>query len=166
MAKSKMTYKVYFSDSGIPTTGLTPIWKNDQWIRVSDRKKVNRDDPTDWDATTGRGIPEIKEAKGGWYCFDSTPAYDIVAVIDGGSSLQIETDRYIPVALGPQDTNLLERSVSDFYNLLKREFENQKVLTKLSGLQYKEELFNDGASAVIRTRNITKSGSIETRESP
>ena len=49
-------------------------------------------------------------------------------------------------------------------SLIKDAHWNKKVLTQLSETQYKEELYNDAGSVVIRTHTITSAPPIETRE--
>lgn len=41
---------------------------------------------------------------------------------------------------------------------------NKKVLTKISDTEYKEELYDDAGSVVIRTHRLVKVGDVETRE--
>lgn len=47
---------------------------------------------------------------------------------------------------------------------LKDNFWNKKVLTKINDNQYKEELYDDAGSVVIRTHTLTKAGDVETRQ--
>ena len=91
-----MNYFVYFSDAGVPKTGLTPTWET----LADDSGAATSDNPT------------ISEVGGGWYRFDvkygddtgpwkttgNVHKKDLVGVIDGGSSLS-DSDRYKPVCV-------------------------------------------------------------------
>jgi hypothetical protein len=76
-------YTVYFSDNGVPKTGLSPVWS------------------TLKDITTGsdQTQPTIAEVGGGWYRFpiSLTPFQNWVGVVDGTSSVPNSAERYIPV---------------------------------------------------------------------
>lgn len=87
-----MIYHVYFSDGGVPATGLTPAWEYLITGSVGTDKSGS--------------APAITEVGGGWYKFSvayGTAPWDVVAedllgVIDGGSSLD-GGERYKPVKL-------------------------------------------------------------------
>ena len=87
-----MLYYVYFSDAGVPRTGLTPAWEY----------LVTADNGTD----KSGDAPSITEVGGGWYKFAVTfgtapwdvMTEDLVGVIDGGASLA-DVERYRPVSI-------------------------------------------------------------------
>ena len=87
-----MLYYVYFSDAGMPKTGLTPSWETLETAKNGTDK-------------TG-AAPTIMEVGGGWYnceiTYGATPwdvtTEDLVGVINGGSSLA-EVDRYKPIVI-------------------------------------------------------------------
>lgn len=87
-----MLYYVYFSDGGVPETGLTPTWES----------LVTAENGTDKSGSA----PAITEVGVGWYKFaityDAAPwdveTEDLVGVIDGGSSL-VDADRYKPISI-------------------------------------------------------------------
>ncbi|MCK5270191.1 MAG: hypothetical protein KAJ46_05370, partial [Sedimentisphaerales bacterium] len=87
-----MLYYVYFTDAGVPKTGLSPDWES----------LVTAENGTD----KGGSAPAVTEVGGGWYNFEvtygTTPwdvtTEDILGVIDGGSSL-VDADRYKPVCV-------------------------------------------------------------------
>lgn len=91
-----MLYYVYFSDAGVPKTGLTPSFGSLATAQNG--------------ADKSGGAPSVTEINSshcpGWYKFDitfgSTPwdvtTEDLVGMIDGGSSLA-DGDRYKPVAI-------------------------------------------------------------------
>ena len=82
-----MLYYVYFSDAGVPKTGLTPDF---EYLKTAENS-------TDKSGSA----PAITEIGGGFYKFDITlgtapwdvTTEDLVGVIDGGSSLA-DVDRY------------------------------------------------------------------------
>lgn len=87
-----MLYYVYFSDGGVPKTGLTPTWES----------LVTADNGTDKSGSA----PVVTEVGGGWYKFTivygtvpwDVTGEDLVGVIDGGSSLY-DADRYKPISI-------------------------------------------------------------------
>lgn len=85
-----MTYKIYFSNAGVPATGLTPTWNS--------LKKVS-------DGTNYTPQPAIYEVGGGWYKTSLTPSEDLTGVIDGGAALG-NSDRYVSVDMTANDANL------------------------------------------------------------
>ena len=72
-------HAVYFSDSGVAKTGLSPTWS--YLKNVSDGSNYTQ--------------PAIAEVGGGWYRYilDPDPFEHIVGVIDGGAALG-NSDRY------------------------------------------------------------------------
>jgi len=82
-----MLYYVYFSDAGVPKTGLAPDWEY----------LVTAENGTDKSGSA----PTVTEIGGGWYYIDvvfgtapwDVTTEDLVGVIDGGSSLA-DVDRY------------------------------------------------------------------------
>jgi len=87
-----MLYYVYFSNAGIPETGLTVNWEY----------LVTAENGTDKSGSA----PSITEVGGGWYKFAITfgtapwdgAGEDLVGVIDGGADLE-DVDRYKPVCI-------------------------------------------------------------------
>ena len=87
-----MLYYVYFSDAGVPKTGLSPDWESLKTAENGTDKSGS--------------APTISEVGGGWYAFDVTygtapwdvTTEDLVGVIDGGSLL-VGVDRYKPVCI-------------------------------------------------------------------
>lgn len=85
-----MLYYVYFTDGGVPKTGLSPSW---EYLKTA----------TNGTNKTG---PSISEVGGGWYSFQATygtspwdvTAEDLVGVVDGGATLS-GADRYKPAAI-------------------------------------------------------------------
>jgi len=91
-----MLYFVYFSDAGVPKTGLTCTW---EYLKDEDGSNTSNN-------------PAFSEVGGGWYSFDieygsdsgpwestgSTHLKALLGVIDGGSSLE-DIDRYKPVCI-------------------------------------------------------------------
>jgi len=82
-------YKLYFSNAGVPASGLTPTF----------------DSFTDLNGSTVAGIPTISGIYSGWYKFSYAPSESAVGVIDGGSSLD-DADRYLPFEVTVQDAYL------------------------------------------------------------
>lgn len=76
------TKQVYFSNAGVPATGLTLAW--------SYLKKVS-------DGTDVGSPPAFTEIGGGWYKFTINPTEKYVGVIDGSGTLTIASERYVPV---------------------------------------------------------------------
>lgn len=87
-----MLYEIYFTDGGVPKTGLTPDWESLLTVAVPGVDK-------------SASAPTINEIGGGKYCFEITfgtapwdvTAKDLTGVIDGGASLS-DADRYKPVS--------------------------------------------------------------------
>lgn len=87
-----MLYEVYFSDAGVPKTGLSPTFEY----------LITAENGTDKSGSA----PTITEVGGGLYTFDvtyGTTPWDVITedlwmVIDGGSSL-VDVDRYKPAAI-------------------------------------------------------------------
>ena len=91
-----MNYFVYFSEEGVPKTGLTLTWE------------YLKDDG----GTNTTNNPSFTEVGGGWYKFNiiygdnagpwkttgDVHKKDLVGVIDGGSALA-DADRYKPVVI-------------------------------------------------------------------
>ncbi len=86
-----MIYKLYFSNSGTPRTGLAPTWM--VFLKVSDGSAYTPQ-------------PAITEIGGGFYKFSITPTEDVVGTIDGGNVLSAAVDRYTFVSLSPSDSNV------------------------------------------------------------
>lgn len=87
-----MIYKLYFSNSGVAKTGLTPT--------VTTFKKVS-------DNSDVTPKPTISEIGGGWYkTSDYAAAEDIVGVVDGGAGVTANIDRYVPLDITPNDPNM------------------------------------------------------------
>lgn len=86
-----MLYKLYFTNNGLPQTGLSPTWYF--FLKVSD-------------GTAYTPQPTITEIGGGFYKFSITPTEDVVGVMDGGTTLTSASDRYTFVSLSPNDTNM------------------------------------------------------------
>ena len=99
-----MLYYVYFSNEGVPSTGLSPTW----CLNSSSSSAI-------WSAgttATGSGteittnLPAITEVGSGWYKFDITfgvapwtaTTQDLVGVIDGTATLA-GADRYKPIVI-------------------------------------------------------------------
>ena len=87
-----MLYYVYFSEGGVPKTGLTPSWES----------LLTAENGTD----KSGAAPSIVEVGGGWYKFDiqfgTAPweviTEDLLGVIDGGAAL-LDAERYKPVTI-------------------------------------------------------------------
>lgn len=82
-----MIKKVYFSNSGVPATGLTLTWNG--------LKKVS--DGTDY------AQPGFTEIGKGWYKFTINPTEPLVGVIDGSATLTSAPERYVPVYIDQND---------------------------------------------------------------
>ncbi len=87
------TYKVYFAETGVAKTGLTPT--------ITSRRVP--DAPTDGsDAISG--VTELSAGDApGWYYFTATPTTDIVITVDGGAALTQPVDRYKQFSLSYAD---------------------------------------------------------------
>lgn len=92
------TREVYFSNLGVPATGLILTWE--YLFKVSDNSAV-----------VG---PAFTEIGGGWYKFDIDPTERYVGVIDGSVTLPA-TERYQPVYFDIYDY-LYEIYVQPSYN--------------------------------------------------
>lgn len=94
-----MLYEIYFTDGGVPKTGLTPTWES----------LATAENSTDKSASA----PAIVETSGGWYKYEITlgtapwdvKTEDLTGVIDGGASL-VDADRYKPVAFSKRSLAL------------------------------------------------------------
>ena len=80
-------YEVYFSNAGVPATGLTLTWKT--------LKKYS-------DGTDESSQPAFTEIGGGWYKFSYSPSETMIGVVDGSATLG-DTDRYIPCKFTTDD---------------------------------------------------------------
>lgn len=85
-----MIYVVFFSNAGVPATGLTPT--------IGVYKKVS-------DGTDVTPAPTISEIGGGFYKFTATPAEALVVRMNGGGSLA-EADKYKVMQITPNDPSL------------------------------------------------------------
>lgn len=83
------TYKVYFSNAGLPGSGLSPTFNS--LHNVDDGSSIS---PT----------PVISGIGGGWYKFDYTPSGQAVGVIY--ASGLADTDAYVPVDFSVNDYSL------------------------------------------------------------
>jgi len=95
-----MNYELYFADSGVPATGLTPTFSGFLDVATS--------------GTIG-SIPTISELGIGWYNFSYIPSGVAVGLIDGGSGLG-DADRYLPFKVTQEDS-YLDAPVSDIPTL-------------------------------------------------
>ena len=80
-------YEVYFSNAGVPETGLTLTWET--------LKKYS-------DGTDESSQPAFTEIGGGWYKFSYSPSGTMIGVVDGSATLG-DTDRYIPCKFTTDD---------------------------------------------------------------
>ncbi len=87
-----MIYKVYFADSGVAKTGLSPTF--DTYKKVSDGSDVTK--------------PTFTEIGGGWYKFTATPSEDIVGVVNSNDGAMADADRYVPVDVTADDGGLVD----------------------------------------------------------
>lgn len=94
-----MVYTVYFSNAGVPTTGLSLTWEY--------LKQVS-------DGSDDGSPPSFTEVGGGWYKFTYSTATDLVGVIDGSETLT-NTDRYVPVYLSPT-SDQIDKSIWSYGN--------------------------------------------------
>jgi hypothetical protein len=85
-----MIYVVYFSDGGVPKTGLSPAIVT--YRKVSDGSDV-------------ASPPALSEIGGGFYKFASTPSEALVARVDGGAVLA-DAYRYKVMQITPHDGDL------------------------------------------------------------
>jgi len=86
------TYSVYFSNAGVPATGLTLVWN---YLKIEAPNNPVTPQPT------------FTDLGGGFYRFTASPPSSEVwiGVIDGSVTLA-NADRYVPVRLSPEDVNL------------------------------------------------------------
>ena len=85
-----MIYVVFFSNAGVPATGLTPA--------IGVYKKVS-------DATDVTPAPTVSEIGGGFYKFTASPAEAMVVRMNGGGSLS-DGDKYKVMQITPNDACL------------------------------------------------------------
>ena len=85
-----MIYVVFFSNAGVPATGLTPT--------IGVYKKVS-------DGTDVTPAPTVSEIGGGFYKFTATPAEALVVRMNGGGSLS-DADKYKVMQITPNDAGL------------------------------------------------------------
>jgi len=85
-----MIYVIFFSNAGVPATGLTPT--------IDVYKKVS-------DATDVTPAPTVSEIGGGFYKFTVTPAEALVVRMDGGGSLS-DAEKYKVMQITPNDASL------------------------------------------------------------
>ena len=85
-----MIYVVFFSNAGVPATGLTPT--------IGVYKKVS-------DGTDVTPVPTVSEIGGGFYKFTATPAEALVVRMNGGGSLS-DADKYKVMQITPHDADL------------------------------------------------------------
>lgn len=95
-----MLYYVYFTDGGVPKTGLSPDW---EYLLTVEAPGVDK----------SASAPTISEIGGGKYLFEITfgaapwddKTKDLTGVIDGGASLT-DADRYKPVSFSKRSLAL------------------------------------------------------------
>ena len=85
-----MIYVVYFSNAGVPATGLTPA--------IGIYKKVS-------DGTDVSPAPTVSEIGGGFYKFTAAPAEAMLVRVNGGGSLA-DADRYKVMQITKHDGDL------------------------------------------------------------
>ena len=85
-----MIYVVFFSNAGVPATGLSPT--------IGVYKKVS-------DATDVTPVPSVLEVGGGFYKFTASPAETLVVRLDSGGSLA-DADKYKVMQITPHDADL------------------------------------------------------------
>ena len=85
-----MIYVVFFSNAGVPATGLSPT--------IGVYKKVS-------DGTDVTPAPTVSEIGGGFYKFTATPAEALVVRMNGGGSLA-DADKYKVMQITPHDADL------------------------------------------------------------
>jgi hypothetical protein len=85
-----MIYVVFFSNIGVPATGLTPT--------IGVYKKVS-------DGGDVTPVPTVSEIGGGFYKFSASPAETLVVRINGGGSLS-DADKYKVMQITPNDASL------------------------------------------------------------
>ena len=85
------SYEVYFSNAGVPATGLTLTWES---LTQRDGGGAEGSQPT------------FTEVGGGWYRFSYSPTESMVGVIDGSDTLD-DADRYVPCKFTANDEGIL-----------------------------------------------------------
>jgi hypothetical protein len=85
-----MIYVVFFSNAGVPASGLTPS--------IGVYKRVS-------DGTDVTPAPTVSEIGGGFYKFTATPAEPLVVRLNGGGSLS-DADKYKVMQITPHDADL------------------------------------------------------------
>ncbi|MFA5112084.1 MAG: hypothetical protein WC443_11800, partial [Desulfobaccales bacterium] len=85
-----MIYVVFFSNGGVPATGLSPA--------IGLYKKVS-------DGTDVTPEPTVSEVGGGFYKFTAFPAEALVVQVNGGAGLA-NGDRYKVMQITPHDADL------------------------------------------------------------
>jgi hypothetical protein len=85
-----MIYVVFFSNAGVPATGLTPT--------IGVYKKVS-------DGTDVTPAPTVSEIGGGFYKFPATPAEALVVRMNGGGTLPA-AEKYKVMQITPNDAGL------------------------------------------------------------
>jgi len=101
-----MLYYVYFSNAGVPATGLTPTWYAPVVSSSSSSAGLYSAGTTSSAVGSPLAGPTIYPAGAGWYKFNITfgtapwtaTTEDLVGVIDGGATLA-DSDRYKPVVI-------------------------------------------------------------------
>lgn len=145
----KQSRLVYFSNAGVPATGLLPTFT--QYINV--------------DTLVGATAPAITEIGGGWYKYpDTITDFDhIVGIIDGTATLA-DADRYKSVELNQGDLNCgITVEVSQVYN------EETDTLTLLVNAEQEGQLLQSGMTQMDidiydTTNTIIMTGSDSTLE--
>jgi len=99
-----MNYLVYFSEEGVPKTGLTPTWfglKDDAGNNTSNNPSFTE---------IGCGFYKFNivygDNAGPWKTTGDVHKKDLVGVIDGGSALA-DADRYKPVCITKRGLSLV-----------------------------------------------------------
>ena len=109
-----MTYKIYFSNAGLPATGLTPNWEH-CWQLADPNVDVT---------ASANSAMTVSEIGGGWYEFTASygtapfTVAELVGVIDGGDTLD-DADRYVPVLVSVRDlalASLVNQATFDLEN--------------------------------------------------
>jgi len=85
-----MIYVVFFSNAGVPATGLSPT--------IGVYKKVS-------DATDVTPAPTVSEIGEGFYKFTATPGEALVVRMNGGGNL-VDADKYKVMQITPHDADL------------------------------------------------------------
>lgn len=85
-----MIYVVFFSNAGVPATGLSPT--------IGVYKQVS-------DATDVTPVPTVSEIGGGFYKFTASPTEAVAVRMNGGGSLA-DADKYKVMQITPHDADL------------------------------------------------------------